>query len=225
MRWRQPNPPNPPLRADRRGDRQDRRGLRTRHRDQHQRRGQAGGRHPFHALAGRRLRRDRLSRALHGGVDRGGVSPQGPVPDAHPADAARHRRRISRSTTSASAIPRCRRSPTSPPTRSRSTGPSSPRSTSGRAARACSRRSNCCRARHERHRRGRRDLRGTRLSRGGDPDPSRAGLLFRPADVLRRNSARPFRPLRIAPDRGRPRDGRGAQSADPPPWRADGRGL
>ena len=43
----------------------------------------------------------------------------------------------SRSTISAPAIRRCRRSPTSPPTRSRSTARSSRRSTSARAARAC----------------------------------------------------------------------------------------
>ena len=48
----------------------------------------------------------------------------------------------SRSTISASAIPRCRRSPTSPPTRSRSTAPSSPTSTNARAARASCARSN-----------------------------------------------------------------------------------
>ena len=48
----------------------------------------------------------------------------------------------SRSTISAPAIRRCRRSPTSPPTRSRSTARSSPTFTSGRAARASCGRSN-----------------------------------------------------------------------------------
>ena len=53
--------------------------------------------------------------------------------------AARARESGSRSTTSAPGIRRCPFSPTSPPTRSRSTDPSSPIFITGRAAKACSR--------------------------------------------------------------------------------------
>ena len=95
-----------------------------------------------HALVRAGARGDRLSRALHDRGDGRRLRRQNPFPGPKSCRSSANSGSGFRSTISASAIRRCRRWPTSPPTRSRSIVPSSPTFINARAARASCGRSN-----------------------------------------------------------------------------------
>ena len=123
-------------------DRPHQRDIRPRHQHQHQRRGQAGRQSGVHALVRAGAGGDRFSQALHDRGDGRRFRHQNPFSGRDLADLPPARASGSRSTISASAIRRCRRWPTSPPTKSRSTGRSLPTSICVRAAREFCGRSN-----------------------------------------------------------------------------------
>ena len=79
--------------GDRQVDRPDQRNLRTRHHDQHQRRGQAGRQSRIHAAVRPGARGDRISEALHGRGDGRRLRHQDAFPGRDPADLPQARRR------------------------------------------------------------------------------------------------------------------------------------